>query len=229
MTASAVAHEIAVNLAAVRAKIAAAARAVGRDPGDVTLIAVSKTQPIERIRAALAAGHKVFGENRVQEAQSRWPTLRAEFPGIELHMIGHLQTNKAAEVVALFDVVQTVDRPKLARLLAQEMTDQSRRLKCFVEVNTGEEPQKGGVAPLDAEALLRQCQSEFGLDVRGLMCIPPAAEPAAPHFALLADMAKRFGLRALSMGMSGDYEAAVRLGATHVRVGTAIFGVRPGQ
>lgn len=218
--------EIAANLVAVRAKIDAAAHAVGRAPESVTLIAVSKTQPIERIRAALAAGQRQFGENRVQEAQSRWPDLRREFSGVELHMIGHLQTNKAAEAVALFDNVQTVDRPKLARLLAQEMAKQKRRLGCFVEVNTGEEPQKGGVAPLAAEALVRQCQTEFALDIRGLMCIPPEADSPGPHFALLADMAKRFGLAGVSMGMSGDYETAVRLGATHVRVGTAIFGAR---
>lgn len=225
---SAVDAEIAANLAAVRAKIAAAALAVGRNPADVTLIAVSKTQPIERIRAALKAGHRCFGENRVQEAQSRWPNLRAEYPGVELHMIGHLQTNKAAEAVALFDAIQTVDRPKLARLLAQEIAKQARRVHCYVEVNTGEEPQKGGVSPLDAEALVRQCQREFALDVRGLMCIPPAEDNPAPHFALLADMAKRFGLAGVSMGMSGDFEVAVRLGATHVRVGTAIFGARSG-
>ncbi|MGE0736279.1 MAG: YggS family pyridoxal phosphate-dependent enzyme [Alphaproteobacteria bacterium] len=221
-------QEIAHNLAVVRGRIDAAARAVGCNPADVTLIAVSKTQPIERIRAALEAGHRCFGENRVQEAQSRWPALRAEFPGIELHMIGHLQTNKAAEAVALFDVIQTVDRPKLARLLAQEMAKQSRRPRCFVEVNTGEEPQKGGVAPGAAEGLVRQCAAEFGLDVRGLMCIPPAEDNPAPHFALLADLAKRCGLAGVSMGMSADYEIAVRLGATHVRVGTAIFGARPG-
>lgn len=218
--------EVAGNLAAVRARIAAAAAEAERDPAEVTLIAVGKVQPVERVEAALAAGQRVFGENRVQEAQGKWPALRARYPDVELHLIGPLQSNKTREAVALFDVIQTVDRPKLAAELAKEMARQGRRPDCYVQVNTGEEPQKAGVLPADADAFIETCRVEHGLPVVGLMCIPPADEDPTLHFALLRELAKRHGLTRLSMGMSGDYEDAVRLGATHVRVGTAIFGAR---
>ena len=219
---------VAQRLAAVKARIAAAARATGRDPDAVALVAVSKTMPASAIAEALAAGHGLFGENRVQEAKAKYPALRAAHPGLRLHLIGHLQTNKAEEAVALFDLVETVDRAKLAEALAKAMAKLGRRIPVYVQVNTGEEPQKGGMAPLAAEALVAQCRG-LGLEVRGLMCIPPADEEPAPHFALLADMARRFGLAELSMGMSADFETAIRLGATHVRVGTAIFGARPAE
>ena len=221
-----VAAEVAGNLAAVQARIAAAAADAGRDPAEVTLIAVGKVQPVERVEAALAAGQRVFGENRVQEAQGKWPALRELYPDIELHLIGPLQTNKTREAVALFDVIQTVDRPKLAVELAKEMAKQGRRLDCYVQVNTGEEPQKAGVLPAEADAFIETCRVEHGLSVVGLMCIPPADEDPTLHFGLLRELAKRHGLERLSMGMSGDYEIAVQLGATHVRVGTAIFGAR---
>ncbi len=221
-----VAAEVAGNLAAVQARIAAAAADAGRDPAEVTLIAVGKVQPVERVEAALAAGQRVFGENRVQEAQGKWPALRERYPDIELHLIGPLQTNKTREAVALFDVIQTVDRPKLAVELAKEMAKQGRRLDCYVQVNTGEEPQKAGVLPAEADAFIETCRVEHGLSVVGLMCIPPADEDPTLHFGLLRELAKRHGLERLSMGMSGDYEIAVQLGATHVRVGTAIFGAR---
>lgn len=222
----AIAAGVAENLREVLGHIANAAKAAGRSPEDVTLVAVSKSQPPERIEAALLAGYRIFGENRVQEAEGRWPELRTRYPGIVLHFIGHLQSNKAAEAVALFDVIQSIDRPKLARELAKEIERQGKRPRCFVQVNTGEEPQKGGALPADADALVALCRDELGLPVEGLMCIPPLDEDPAPHFALLATMAKRLGLAKLSMGMSADYEIAVRLGATHVRVGTAIFGER---
>lgn len=214
------------NLATVQTRIADTAKLAGRDPAEVTLVAVSKTQSEDRVRAALDAGHRVFGENRIQEAEARWGPLRADFPDVTLHFIGHLQSNKAAEVVALCDVIESVDRPKLARALAREMERQNRRLRCFIQVNTGEEAQKGGVMPSEAEALVALARDELGLDVVGLMCIPPADQEPAPHFAMLAQMAREFGLEALSMGMSGDFETGIRLGATHVRVGTAIFGAR---
>jgi PLP dependent protein len=214
------------GLHAVRARIEAAARSVGR-PAEVTLVAVSKAQPEERVLAALAAGQRVFGENYVQEAKRRWPSLRAQCPGLRLHMIGPIQSNKAKDVVALFDVIETVDRQKLARVLAQEMARQGRRPVCFVQVNTGEEPQKSGVWPVAADAFIAQCRDELGLPVEGLMAIPPEAEEPAPHFALLAKIAARNGLAKLSMGMSADFEIAVQFGATHVRVGSAIFGLRP--
>jgi hypothetical protein len=218
---------LAERLAAVNARIAAAARAAGRDPAAVALVAVSKTMPEAVIAEALAAGHRLFGENRVQEAKAKYPALRARFPDLRLHLIGHLQTNKAEDAVELFDLVETVDRARLAEALAKAMAKLGRRIPVYVQVNTGEEPQKGGVAPLGAEALVAECR-RLGLEVRGLMCIPPLDEEPAPHFALLADMARRFGLAELSMGMSADFETAIRLGATHVRVGTAIFGARPG-
>jgi PLP dependent protein len=219
-------HSIAASLQAVRARIEAAARAVGRAPADVTLVAVSKAQPEERVRAALAAGQRVFGENYLQEARARWPALRAPYPDLQLHMIGPLQTNKAKDVVALFDVIETVDRPKLARVLAHEMARQGRRPACFVQVNTGEEAQKAGVWPGAADAFIKLCRDELGLPVAGLMAIPPEAEEPALHFALLAKLAARNGLTRLSMGMSADFEVAVQFGATHVRVGSAIFGER---
>ena len=214
---------VAARLAAVRARIAAAG--AGRP---VTLVAVGKSQPPEALAAALAAGQRVFGENRVQEAQRKWPVLRRAYPDIELHLIGPLQTNKVADALALFDVVETVDREKLARALAAGMT-RGRRPACYVQVNTGEEPQKAGVPPADADAFVGLCRDELGLPVVGLMCIPPQDEEPAPHFALLAEIARRNRLPFLSMGMSADFETAIRLGATHVRVGTAIFGARPAQ
>ena len=218
--------EVAESLAAVRARIAAAARAAGRDPGEVTLVAVGKAQSEDRLIAALEAGQRVFGENYVQEARARWPALKERYQGVTLHMIGAIQTNKAREVVALFDVIETLDREKLARALAKEMTAQGRRLTCFVQVNTGEEPQKAGVWPADADAFVERCRG-LGLPVEGLMAIPPEDEEPSLHFALLAKIARRNGLAKLSMGMSADYEIAVQFGATHVRVGSAIFGARP--
>jgi pyridoxal phosphate enzyme (YggS family) len=220
---------VAANLAIVRAAIRAAAEAAGRDPAAVTLIAVSKAQPFERIEAALAAGERVFGENYVQEAASRWPGLRQRYPDVTLHMIGALQTNKAKEAVALFDVVQTVDRPRLAAALAKEMAKQDRRLGCFIQVNTGAEPQKAGVMPEQADAFVEECRSVHGLLVEGLMAIPPADEDVALHAAFLGKIAARNGLTKLSIGMSDDFEAAIRFGATHVRVGSAIFGPRPSR
>ena len=214
------------NLRDVRARIAAAAKTVGRDPAEVTLVAVSKAQADARVVVALAAGHRVFGENYVQEAKARWPALRARYADLALHLIGPIQTNKARDVVALFDVIETVDRPKLARVLAKEMTQQGRRPACFVQVNTGEEAQKAGVLPADADAFIAECRG-LALPVVGLMAIPPEAEEPSLHFALLAEIARRNGLEQLSMGMSADYEVAVQFGATHVRVGSAIFGARP--
>ena len=205
-------------------RIADAARAAGRDPAAVTLVAVSKQQPDERIDAMLAAGQRVFGENRVQEARARWSHRRA---GVELRLIGPLQTNKAAEAVALFDVIETLDREKLARVLAGEMEKAGKAVRLYVQVNTGEEPQKAGIVPADADAFIAACRDSYGLTIDGLMCIPPEAEPAGPHFALLAKIAARNGLEKLSMGMSADYETAVRFGATSVRVGSALFGLRP--
>jgi pyridoxal phosphate enzyme (YggS family) len=218
--------QVARNLAEVRARIAAAAAAVGRDPASVTLIAVSKMQPEERVQAALAAGQRVFGENRVQEAKARWAGLREAYPDLELHLIGPLQTNKVRDAVRLFDVIQTVDRPALAEELAAELARTGRLPRCLVQVNTGEEPQKAGVAPLAAGELVALCRDAHRLPLEGLMCIPPVDEEPAFHFGLLADLARRLSLPTLSMGMSHDYELAVRLGATHVRVGTAIFGDR---
>jgi len=218
--------DIAANLAAVQAKIAEAATDAGRDPAAVSLIAVSKSHPGSAAAAALAAGHRAFGENRVQEAQEKWPPLKADYPDAVVHLIGPLQTNKTADAVALFDVIQTLDREKLARTLAKEMDRLGRAPDLFVQVNTGEELQKAGVLPLEADSFIKKCRDEMGLPVVGLMCIPPIDENPALHFALLADMAARNGLDRLSMGMSADFETAVRLGATEVRVGTAIFGTR---
>lgn len=217
------------GLADVRARIAEAEREAGRPAGSVTLVTVSKTFDAEAIRPVLESGHREFGENRVQEAQAKWPALREDYRDIELHLIGPLQTNKVRDAVGLFDCIQTLDRPKLARTLASEMAAQGRKPRLFVQVNTGEEPQKAGVLPADVDGFLRSCADEHGLAVAGLMCIPPVEEEAALHFALLAKIAARNGLTGLSMGMSGDFELAVALGATHVRVGSAIFGHRPPQ
>lgn len=209
----------------MRRRIAEACRAAGRDPGEVALTAVTKTQPAEALEAALAAGQRVFGENRVQEAQAHWAGLRDSVPDLELRLIGPLQTNKAADAVALFDVVETLDRPKLADALAAAAEKAGRPVRVLVQVNTGAEPQKAGVLPEDADALVAYARGK-GLTVEGLMCIPPAEEAAGPHFALLRKIARRNGLGRLSMGMSGDYETAIRFGATHVRVGSALFGER---
>jgi pyridoxal phosphate enzyme (YggS family) len=221
--------EVPSNLAAITKRIAMARDGCARlcpDVGSVALVAVSKRQPDARIDAALAAGQRIFGENRVQEATGRWAPRRTDYPDLTLHLIGPLQTNKAGDAVALFDVIEVVDRPKLARALAAEMIRQNRRLACYIQVNTGEEPQKAGIAPADADAFITQCRDEFGLDVVGLMCIPPVDEEAAMHFALLQTIARRNGLSRLSMGMSDDFEEAIAFGATSVRVGSAIFGAR---
>lgn len=210
----------------MRDRIARACIEAGRDPASVTLTAVSKTQGSATLEAALATGQRVFGENRVQEAQSHWADRRAAFPDLELRLIGPLQTNKAVEAVELFDVIETLDRDKLAAALAAAMKKTGRRPRLLVQVNTGAEPQKAGVLPDQADALIAAARDMHGLTVEGLMCIPPADEAPAPHFALLAEIAVRNGLSVLSMGMSGDYETAVRLGATHVRVGSALFGER---
>ncbi|MEM6746860.1 MAG: YggS family pyridoxal phosphate-dependent enzyme [Pseudomonadota bacterium] len=214
------------NLHAVRDRITAAANEAGRAPSEINLTAVSKTFGAEAIRPLLEAGHRVFGENRVQESQAKWPELRAAFPDLELRLIGPLQSNKAKEAVALFDVIETVDRPKIAGALAKEMEAQSRQLPVYIQINTGEEPQKAGIAPRDAADFIAACCEVHRLDVIGLMAIPPAHEPPAPHFALLAKIASAHGLKRLSMGMSADYEAAVSLGSTDVRVGSGIFGQR---
>ena len=218
--------EVAANLAVVRARIEGAALAAGRAAAEVTLVAVSKSQPEARIQAALAAGQRVFGENYVQEAARRWPELRERWPGVELHLIGGLQSNKAGEAVALFDVIQTLDRPKLAREIAKEMARQGRTPRLLVQVNTGEEPQKSGVTPGELSSFVALCRGELGLAVEGLMAIPPEDEDVALHTALLAKLAAAQGLALVSIGMSGDFETAIRFGATHVRVGTAIFGAR---
>lgn len=225
------------RLLAVREAIARAAREEGRDPADVTLVAVSKTFGAEAIRPLLEAGQRDFGENRVQEAKEKWPALKREFPGVRLHLIGPLQTNKVRDAVGLFDAIHSLDRPSLAKELAKEFarikagesaSDSEAALPdLFVQVNTGEEAQKAGVAPQFADSFILECRDEHGLDIRGLMCIPPADEPPSPHFALLHKIARRNLIKGLSMGMSGDFEQAVMLGATHVRVGSALFGVRP--
>ena len=218
---------IAANLAAIRARIAAAAHGWQRRPEEVRLVAVSKTHPAEAVACALAAGQTVFGENRVQEAQAKFPALTARHPNLELHLIGPLQSNKTKEAVALFDVIQSLDREKLAHALAAEIAKQNRHPVLFVQVNTGEEPQKAGIAPRETDAFLALCRQQLKLTIAGLMCIPPAEENPAPHFALLREIARRNDISALSMGMSGDFETAIQFGATHVRVGTAIFGSRP--
>jgi PLP dependent protein len=214
------------NLAAVRGRIEAAARAAGRPAGAVTLVAVSKTHPADAVRAALQAGQRIFGENRMQEALAKFPALRGEFPDLALHLIGPLQTNKVKDAIHHCDVIETVDRPRLAEALAREMAKTGRRLPCFIEVNIGEEPQKAGIMPAAADGFIRDCRERLQLPIVGLMCVPPAHEEPAPYFALLREIARRNDLPRLSMGMSADFETAIRFGATHVRVGTAIFGAR---
>src|SRR3954465_1266197 len=214
------------GLAAVEQEIARACRESGRDRASVALIAVSKTFEADAITPVIASGQRVFGENRVQEAKAKWPALIADHPGLVLHLIGPLQSNKAKEAVALFDAIHSVDRPSICEALAREIKSQGRHPQLFVQVNTGEEPQKAGVAPQDADAFIADCRDKYGLDISGLMCIPPADQPPAPHFALTAKIAARNGLKNLSMGMSADFVTAIQLGATHVRVGSAIFGHR---
>jgi len=220
------AEAVGANLAAVRGRIEAAARDAGRPADSVTLVAVSKTHPVASVRAALQAGQRVFGENRMQEALAKFPALRSEFPDLKLHLIGPLQTNKVKDAVTHCDVIETVDRPHLATVLARELERTGRRLPCFIEVNTGEEPQKAGVLPAAADDFIRECRDRLQLPIIGLMCVPPEHEEPALHFALLREIARRNGLDQLSMGMSADFETAIRFGATHVRVGTAIFGAR---
>ncbi len=222
----AVFQDISAARADVLARIAAAAKGAGRDPAETALVAVSKVQPDERIDAMLAAGQRIFGENRVQEAEGRWAHRRAAYPDLELRLIGPLQSNKAKEAVALFDVIETLDREKLAGALAEACAKVGRAPRLYCQVNTGEEEQKAGVAPADADAFIASMRRDYGFAIEGLMCIPPADEPAGPHFALLAKIAARNGVAKLSMGMSADYEIAVMFGATSVRVGSALFGAR---
>lgn len=214
------------RLALVRERIARAARDAGRSPQDITLVCVSKTFGPEAIKPVIEAGERVFGENRVQEAMAKWPSLRAAYPGIELHLIGPLQSNKAREAVSFFDVIETVDRDKIAKALASEIQRAGRHPRLYVQVNTGAEPQKAGILPNAADAFIASCRKEFGLEISGLMCIPPIDDQASPHFALLNQIAARNGIAELSMGMSADFELAIELGATHVRIGSAILGAR---
>ncbi len=214
------------RIAAIQEKIKAAAERAGRDAGEVKLIAVSKVFTADHIAPVIAAGQRMFGENRVQEALGKWPELKERTPDVELHLIGPLQSNKARDAVELFDVIHTIDRPKIARTIAGEIERTGRNPRLLVQVNTGEEEQKAGMLPADTDEFVRQCRNEFGLTIEGLMCIPPVDEEPSLHFALLNKLAARNGLRELSMGMSADYENAVALGATYVRVGTAIFGQR---
>ena len=217
---------LAERLGALNAAIAAAARAAGRDPADIQLLAVSKTHGSERIEEAIRAGQRAFGENRVQEASGKFPALKARWPDLRVHLIGPLQTNKARDAVRLFDVIESLDRPRLAEALAAAMEKEGRRPDCYIQVNTGEEAQKAGVLPVDADGFIAESRGRWGLPVTGLMCIPPADEEPALHFALLREIARRNGLARLSMGMSGDFETAIRFGATELRIGTAIFGER---
>ena len=217
-----------MSYADVTARIAEAEARAGRAPGAVRLIAVSKVQPEERVTAVLDAGHRLFGENRVQEAEARWTPLRERYAGVELHLIGPLQTNKVKKAFDLFDAIQSVDREKLARKIAEEAQARGACPALFVQVNTGEEPQKAGIPPLEADAFLKACRTDLDLTVAGLMCIPPAGESPSPHFALLRAIAERNGIAGLSMGMSADFEDAISLGATHVRVGSGVFGARGG-
>ena len=216
----------AARLDAIGKRCAAAAAACGRAASEISLVAVSKTFGPEEILPVLEAGHRVFGENRVQEAQGKWPQLRERYPDLELHLIGPLQSNKAADAVALFDVIETVDREKIAATLAAEMTRQGKSPRLLVQVNTGAEPQKAGVLPAGTRTFVELCREKYGLKIEGLMCIPPFDENPGPHFALLRKLAGELGLGILSMGMSADFETAIELGATHVRVGSAIFGSR---
>jgi len=219
-------HNTVERLGIIRAEIRKAALGNGREPASVSLVAVSKTFPAEAILPALESGHRIFGENRVQEAKTKWPPLRERFPDLELHLIGPLQSNKAREAVALFDAIHTVDRPKIAATLAEEIAKQGRKPRLFVEINTGGEGQKAGVLPQDADTFIADCRTKYGLAIEGLMSIPPVDEAPAPHFALLQKIAKRNALPLLSMGMSADFASAIAFGATHVRVGSAIFGER---
>jgi pyridoxal phosphate enzyme (YggS family) len=214
------------RLADVSRRIAAAAQRAGRDPASVRLVAITKTVGPEAIASVLDAGHRIFGENRVQEARAKWPALRERYPGIELHLVGALQSNKARDAVQLFDAIHSIDRARIAEAVAQEMARQGKGLQLFIQVNTGEEPQKAGVAPKEVGRLLRTCREELGLAIAGLMCIPPLDEEPGVHFAFLAKLAGEHGLTALSMGMSADFETAILFGATHVRVGSEIFGAR---
>ena len=218
--------DTAARLAAVSSDIARACRDANREVSSVTLVAVSKTFSADAIEPVIEVGHRVFGENRVQEAKSKWPALQAKHPGMELHLIGPLQSNKAKEAVALFDAIHSVDRDSLCKALAKEIAQQSRAPLLFVQINTGSEAQKAGVAPQEADAFLKRCADQFGLKISGLMCIPPIDDAPGPHFALTHKIAKRNGLKLLSMGMSADFATAIELGATHVRVGSAIFGER---
>jgi pyridoxal phosphate enzyme (YggS family) len=218
--------DTAARLAAVSSDIARACRDANREVSSITLVAVSKTFSADAIEPVIEVGHRVFGENRVQEAKSKWPALQAKHPGMELHLIGPLQSNKAKEAVALFDAIHSVDRDSLCEALAKEIAQQGRTPLLFVQINTGSEAQKAGVAPQDADAFLRRCADQFGLKISGLMCIPPIDDAPGPHFALTHKIAKRNGLKLLSMGMSADFATAIELGATHVRVGSAIFGER---
>jgi PLP dependent protein len=213
-------------LADINARLGEAAREDGRSPNDVKLIAVSKTFDAPDILPVLDVGQRLFGENRVQEAKGKWPELKERYPDIELHLIGPLQSNKAKEAVELFDAIHSIDRPKIAKAIAEEMTKQGKTLQLFVQVNTGEEPQKAGVMPRETKAFVDMCRVELGLTLAGLMCIPPVDDEPAVHFAFLDKLAKECGLAGRSMGMSSDYETAVKFGATHVRVGSAIFGAR---
>jgi hypothetical protein len=226
MNAVAVTTSSPTGLAAVEAEIAAACTAAGRERSAVELVAVSKTFAREAIEPILRAGQRCFGENRVQEAKAKWPEILRDYPGTTLHLIGPLQSNKAKEAVALFDAIHSVDRPSICEALAKEIEKQDRHPLLFVQINTGEEPQKAGVDPAGADAFIARCASEYGLKISGLMCIPPVDEAPAPHFALTAKIAARNGLKLLSMGMSADFAIAIRFGATHVRVGSAIFGTR---
>jgi PLP dependent protein len=219
--------EVAGRLRLVRQEIALAAEAADRDPAEVRLVAVTKTVPPSVIEESISAGQLLFGENRVQEARAKWPELKDRHRDLELHLIGPLQTNKVRDAVVLFDVIETVDRPKLARALAEEMKRAAKSRRLFVQVNTGEEPQKAGVLPAETDAFVALCRDTFGLSIEGLMCIPPLDEEPAMHFALLAKIAERLGIKELSMGMSGDFARAIQFGATYVRIGTAIFGARP--
>jgi pyridoxal phosphate enzyme (YggS family) len=214
------------RLASVQARIAAAAQAARRDPSAIHLVAVTKMFGPEHIQPVIDAGHRLFGENRVQEAKGKWPALRAHYPDIELHLIGPLQSNKAKEAVALFDAIHTIDRPKIAAAIAEEMAKQGKRPQLFIQVNTGEEPQKAGVLPKETAGLLHHCREDLKIDIAGLMCIPPVDEEAGVHFAFLAKLARELGLQQLSAGMSADFEKAIAFGATHVRVGSEIFGQR---
>lgn len=218
--------EFSENLNIIHDRIVAAASASSRAPADITLIAVSKTKPAEAVEAAIAAGHRVFGENRVQEGVQKFTSLRGRYEDLELHLIGPLQTNKVAEAVAFFDVIQTVDRPKLAAALAKEGAKQGRLPKLYIQVNVGSEPQKAGILPQEACAFYKECCETYGLKIDGLMCLPPHGQDPAPYFALLKDLADELAVPCISMGMSGDFECAIEKGATQIRVGTALFGTR---